>query len=58
MQNNDYEYRNKPGKQLARVLSDHPVKHDPSAMFRVKGELTTRSEEKIRYIFELLSELI
>lgn len=35
---NDFEYRDKAGKKLARVLSEHPVKHKVTPMIlRVWG---------------------
>lgn len=51
-----YEYRDKPGKQLAKVLSYHPVKCNPPVMLRANGEVTTKTKEKIE-ILNIISRI-
>lgn len=42
-----YEFRDKPGKQLARRLSEHPMSCKISSMIKGNGELITTPEKEL-----------
>lgn len=44
---NVFEYRDKAGIQLARLLSERPIKHKVTLMLSESGELTISIEEKL-----------
>lgn len=54
---NAYEFRDKAGKQLARVLSEHLVKRKEFPMKLASGELTTEVEKKISIFVRFYQEL-
>lgn len=52
-----YEYRDRAGKQLAQILSEHPVNSKPQPIITKKGDLTKNTTEKLQIFFEYYQEL-